>query len=90
MSKSKYLRIKDGQTVQVEYLKAEECDVQGNDKVHRGIRYYFKIDGKEVLFERTNTQLADAMEEFDPGDILEITRYGMCNKTKYDVKKING
>jgi len=89
MSKSKYLRIKDGETVQVKYLKAEECEVRGNDKIHIGIRYYFEHNGRKVLFERTNTQLADAMNDFDEGNYLSITRNGQYNKTKYVIKRVN-
>lgn len=82
------------QGIVAKILKAPEF-VEANDGFgfddgeHEGksLRFYFEVDGKERTFDTTSVRLISAMDPFNVGDVVKITRSGNAMKTEWKVEK---
>ena len=85
--RSKFLKLRDGETVEITFLSAE---VVANkfDKDKESVRYHVKLDGQDKLLESGSNSLCDQMREFEENDVLRITRTGKLTETKYTVIKV--
>ena len=82
----RFFEIKDGETVPVKYLRAEE--ITNPFKPGKTIiRYHLLVEnGKEMLWDRESKQLARRMSEIPEGTAIIIKRTGLKTKTRYEIE----
>ena len=85
--RQKYLKLRDGETLEITFLSAEVIPNKF-DQDKESVRYHVKLDGQEKLMESGSGSLCEQMREFDEGDVLRITRTGKLTETKYSVIKV--
>lgn len=85
---SEYLKLNNGETVLVRFIKAEEfVDHENQDRDK--IRYTFEVDGVEKKLESQSVSLAEQMGGVEFGEWCKITRNGEGRSTTFDVELVN-